>query len=114
MSLFTPTAEASHGPEINSFFISKVVSKLHMFCHHQYQGFNSMIVSIIMNLIFISVQKRYFPLPKENIFVKCFHFNVLIFKHHDLNVIMLWRYFQACHVTDRQSLTFLPKGQDSL
>lgn len=53
MSLFTPTAEASHGPEINSSFISKVVSKLHIFCHHQYQGFNSMFVSITMNFIFI-------------------------------------------------------------
>jgi hypothetical protein len=60
MSLFTPTAEASHGPEINSFFISKVVSKLHIFCHHQYSGFSSMIVSITMKFIFISFQKDIF------------------------------------------------------
>jgi len=57
MSLFTSTAEASHGPEINSSFISKVVSELHMFCHHQHQGFNSMTVSIVMNSIFILSKK---------------------------------------------------------
>jgi hypothetical protein len=57
MSLSNTYAEASHGPEINAFFISKMVSTLHDFCPHQHQSFIFMIVSISKDFMQIPTVK---------------------------------------------------------